>query len=114
MIISGNIVSVFVPSAVFLVVLLLTAVILVTLSPQSEAQTNNNISSNSNSSIAPTYLSVFSTDSKPYNLTYGEWTARWWQWAYSIPKNINPSYDDTGKHCSEGQSGPSMVFNFHI
>lgn len=106
MIISGNIISVFVTSAVFLVVLLLTAVILVTLSPQSEAQTNNNINSSSNSSTAPTYLSVFSTDSKPYNLTYGEWTARWWQWAYSIPKNINPSYDDTGKYCSVGQSGP--------
>jgi hypothetical protein len=24
---------------------------------------------------------VFATDSKPYGLTYGEWTAKWWQWA---------------------------------
>jgi hypothetical protein len=47
---------------------------------------------------------VFSTDSKPYGLTYGEWTAKWWQWAYSIPKNVNPSYDDSGRYCSEGQS----------
>ena len=21
---------------------------------------------------------VFATDSKPYGLTYGEWTAKWW------------------------------------
>jgi len=42
----------------------------------------------------------------PYGLTYGEWTARWWQWAYSIPRDVHPAYDDTGKYCTEGQSGP--------
>jgi hypothetical protein len=42
----------------------------------------------------------------PYGLTYGEWTARWWQWAYSIPRDIHPAYDDSGKYCVEGQSGP--------
>ena len=57
-------------------------------------------------SIKNTVTQVFSTDSKPYGLTYGEWTAKWWQWAYSIPKNVNPSYDDSGRYCSEGQSGP--------
>jgi hypothetical protein len=49
---------------------------------------------------------VFATDSKPYGLTYGEWTAKWWQWAYSVSKNVNPSYDDSGRYCSEGQNGP--------
>ena len=49
---------------------------------------------------------VFATDSKPYGLTYGEWTAKWWQWAYSVSKNDNPSYDDSGRYCSEGQNGP--------
>jgi hypothetical protein len=49
---------------------------------------------------------VLSTDSKPYGLTYGEWTAKWWKWAYSIPKNVNPSYDDSGRLCSEGQNEP--------
>src|SRR5215471_2688352 len=56
--------------------------------------------------IHSTPLSVFSSDSKPYNFTYGEWTARWWQWGYSIPKNINPAYDDTGKNCAQKQYGP--------
>lgn len=84
---------------------------LIALSSRLEAQTsnisvdNNSMSSSSNGT-APTYTSVFSSNSKPYNLTYGEWTARWWQWAYAIPRDINPSYDDTGKYCSEGQSGP--------
>jgi hypothetical protein len=56
--------------------------------------------------ISTNNTQVFSTDSKPYGLTYGEWTAKWWQWAYSIPKNVNHSYDDSGRCCSEGQSGP--------
>jgi hypothetical protein len=41
-----------------------------------------------------------------YNLTYGEWTARWWQWASSIPQDRNPAADQTGENCGEGQSGP--------
>ena len=49
---------------------------------------------------------IFTTDSTPYGLTYGEWTARWWQWAYSIPRDVHPAYDDSGKYCAEGQSGP--------
>jgi hypothetical protein len=48
---------------------------------------------------------AFSANSKPYNLTYGEWTARWWQWGYSIPKNINPAYDNTGENCAQKQNG---------
>ncbi|HEX5519816.1 MAG TPA: hypothetical protein VFX18_05195 [Candidatus Nitrosocosmicus sp.] len=49
---------------------------------------------------------VFDSDSKPSGISYAEWTSKWWQWAYSVPKNINPAYDNTGKYCSESQSGP--------
>ena len=28
---------------------------------------------------------IFPINSKPFGLTYGEWAARWWQWALSIP-----------------------------
>src|SRR5215469_7397204 len=66
---------------------------------QAETVTIDNIHSTPN-------LSVFSSDSKPYNFTYGEWTARWWQWGYSVPKNSNPAYDNTGKNCAQGQKGP--------
>lgn len=48
----------------------------------------------------------FTTDSTPYSLTYGEWTARWWQWAYSTPRDVHPAYDVSGKYCAEDQSGP--------
>jgi hypothetical protein len=49
---------------------------------------------------------VFTIDSKPYNLTYSEWTAKWWQWAFSTPKQVNPVLDEDGKNCAQGQSGP--------
>ncbi len=31
---------------------------------------------------------------------------RWWQWAGSIPLEVNPLLDETGKYCDAGQSGP--------
>src|SRR6478609_9348552 len=50
--------------------------------------------------------SAFPLNSKPYGSTYGEWTAKWWQWALSIPKDINPGGDTSGKYCALKQSGP--------
>src|SRR5215213_9512026 len=49
---------------------------------------------------------VFPPDAKPYGLTYGEWTAKWWQWAYSMPEADNPMVDNTGNNCAHNQSGP--------
>ena len=62
-----------------------------------------NLVNNSNMSSTPT---PFPPGTVQYNLTYGEWTARWWQWALSIPEEINPAADETGENCHEGQSGP--------
>jgi hypothetical protein len=58
---------------------------------------------NSSMSSTPT---PFSADTVQYNLTYAEWTARWWQWLLSIPEDRNPAADQTGENCDEGQSGP--------
>lgn len=43
---------------------------------------------------------------RPYGLTYGQWSAKWWQWAISIPASTNPLLDSTGANCGENQSGP--------
>jgi hypothetical protein len=51
-------------------------------------------------------VTVFPTDSKPYGLTYGEWTAKWWQWAYSMTEEHSPMVDDTGRNCANNQTGP--------
>jgi hypothetical protein len=40
--------------------------------------------------------------------TRGEWDARWWQWAASMPEEINPNFDTTGERCGYGQSGPVL------
>jgi hypothetical protein len=53
-----------------------------------------------------TDLKIFPPDSRPYGLTYGEWTAKWWEWAYLMPEEGNPLVDDTGENCANNQSGP--------
>jgi hypothetical protein len=50
--------------------------------------------------------SVYSPDSKPYGMTYPEWTSNWWQWLVSIPEQGNPAADNTGKNCDQKQNGP--------
>jgi hypothetical protein len=49
---------------------------------------------------------IYDLNSKPFNISYSDWTEKWWQWTYSIPQDKNPSYDDTGEHCDENQNGP--------
>ena len=49
---------------------------------------------------------VYSVDEKPNGLTYGNWTAKWWQWFVSIPQDVNPAGDFTGKYCGQNQDGP--------
>lgn len=49
---------------------------------------------------------VYSIDSKPYGVSYGEWTAKWWQWLLSTPQPNNPLTDTTGKNCGQNQNGP--------
>src|SRR5215472_11802577 len=38
-------------------------------------------------------FTVFAPNSKPYGLTIGEWSARWWEWVLSIPPGSNPQLD---------------------
>jgi hypothetical protein len=67
------------------------------------ASNTTNLVTNSSMSSTPT---PFPADTIQYNLTYGEWTGRWWQWLVSTPEDRNPSADETGENCGEGQSGP--------
>ena len=49
---------------------------------------------------------VASVGEKYYGLTYGEWNAKWWEWALSIPADKTPMKDLTGNRCSTNQSAP--------
>ena len=44
-------------------------------------------------------------DSTAYGKNYAQWSAAWAQWAFSIPKPINPMLDSTGVYAGSGQSG---------
>lgn len=48
---------------------------------------------------------VLPPNSRPHGSAYGEWGARWWQWALSIPAAVNPVLDTTGQFCGVGQTG---------
>lgn len=44
---------------------------------------------------------------KSHGLSYEEWSARWWQWALSLPVDQNPFFDEYGcKNGANGQEGP--------
>ena len=48
---------------------------------------------------------VLPVQASPHGASYGEWGARWWQWALSAPAAEHPLVDATGEHCDVGQSG---------
>jgi hypothetical protein len=47
---------------------------------------------------------VIPPNAKAYGMTYGEWSAKWWQWALSLPVDQNPFFDEGG-NCSNGANG---------
>jgi hypothetical protein len=56
--------------------------------------------------LAARELEILQPDEPFAGLTRGEWDARWWQWAVSMPEDINPNFDASGERCGFGQSGP--------
>lgn len=53
---------------------------------------------------------MFPIDSEPYGLSYGVWSARWWQWLLSITKSISPVLDNTGDKAAINQHDPNVFF----
>jgi len=48
---------------------------------------------------------VYSKDSKPFGISYGDWLARWNQWFIQIPTAIHPRSQYTPERCAIDQSG---------
>jgi hypothetical protein len=55
-------------------------------------------------------ISLFPINTRPYGLTYGEWSAKWWQWLLSIPRSISPAFDPTGHNTNINQNDPNVFF----
>ncbi len=51
-------------------------------------------------------LTIFTPDSSPYGLTFGEWTSKWWQWFVSIPNDANHPLNDAKGCPATNQEGP--------
>ena len=49
---------------------------------------------------------VLPPDAEVGGLDLAEWSARSWQWFFSLPQDVNPYFDETGEICGYGQSGP--------
>jgi hypothetical protein len=62
-------------------------------------------SAEAQNSVSPNAL-VFPVDSKPYGKSYADWSAIWWQWLLSIPKDKSPAGDSTGENYGTNQQGP--------
>jgi hypothetical protein len=50
--------------------------------------------------------SLFPHNSNPFNASMGKWLERYWIWVASMPKDVHPRGDTTGKNCGTNQSGP--------
>ena len=54
--------------------------------------------------------SFVAPESLPGGLSYQQWSAQWWQWAWSIPISFNPLFDTTGVDCAVNQSRSQPVW----
>lgn len=70
------------------------------------AQATNSAGCNQGRNGNECAVGVYPPGSNPLGVSYGEWTARWWQWLLSIPAPVNPNLDTTGANCAQGQFGP--------
>jgi hypothetical protein len=48
--------------------------------------------------------------SNPFSIDFGCWTALWWRWLHSFPKNTNPATDPTGDLCNKSQNYQNVWF----
>ena len=53
---------------------------------------------------------IYALDSKPYGMSYGDWTTKFWQWLISIPADRSPVTDQTGERCREEQGDLPVFF----
>jgi hypothetical protein len=48
---------------------------------------------------------ILPVNSHAFGASYSQWSARWWQYAYSVPAAQNPFLDTTGANFAVGQTG---------
>src|SRR5919106_3910376 len=61
-------------------------------------------------SFGKSLIEYFTPHSRPFGLSYGEWTVKWWQWFVSIPAKVNPGADETGRNSDVDQFEKNVWF----
>jgi hypothetical protein len=56
--------------------------------------------------INPTY----SCTSRIHDMSYADWTGKFWSFVHSIPKRNNPSESDSCRNCTVHQTDPNVWF----
>jgi hypothetical protein len=49
---------------------------------------------------------VFAPNENIQGMSYGDWSAAWWQYALTFTNDVSPIMDTTGQYCNAGQGGP--------
>ncbi len=65
------------------------------------------------------YRAVYAPNENVLGMSYGDWSAAYWQYVLSIPASINPLLDTTGAYCGVAQSSGPVFFlstnlNFNV
>jgi hypothetical protein len=56
------------------------------------------------------YASLYERSASPFGKSWEKWAAVWCNWMLSIPKQKNPSIDETGEYCSMNQNDEHVWF----
>jgi hypothetical protein len=52
------------------------------------------------------YRAVYAPNENVLGMSYGDWSAAWWQYLLLFTNDVSPYSDTTGQYCNEGQGGP--------
>ena len=55
-------------------------------------------------------IKYFNPSDKPFGLSYGQWTVKWWEWVMSIPDSLSPLRDDNGNNAAINQPEKDVWF----
>lgn len=53
---------------------------------------------------------AYPANSAPFGMTYGDWGAAYFQYAFSLPASGNPMFDPSGANCNVAQPGGPVFF----
>jgi hypothetical protein len=53
---------------------------------------------------------LYTPDSKPFGLSFSQWTVRWWRWLLSSPNIENPAVDKSGSYSKLSQENKNVWF----